>query len=89
MKAVIVFMLCLLAMVVQAKSEVDIPSCAVPCLNAAANKAGCDSSDYACICKDVDNIKKSATKCVVGDCGFSVALMAARTLIELPTNAIV
>ncbi|KAJ6036783.1 hypothetical protein N7540_001062 [Penicillium herquei] len=86
MKAVIVFMPGLLAIIAQAKSEVDIPACAVPCLNAAANKAGCDATDFACICKDVDNIKKSATKCVVGDCGFSVALSMSEllgTVIEL------
>ncbi|KAJ5697795.1 hypothetical protein N7488_011479 [Penicillium malachiteum] len=74
MKAVIVFMLGLLAMLVQANSDVNIPSCAVPCLDAAANKAGCDATDYACICKDSDKIKKSAQKCVISECGISVAL---------------
>ena len=57
-----------------AQSLGDIPSCAVPCLGDAASAAGCDESDIACLCKNVETIQMQAASCVIEECGQDKAL---------------
>ncbi|PTB37630.1 uncharacterized protein TrAFT101_005492 [Trichoderma asperellum] len=53
----------------------DIPSCAIPCLDAAITKdTNCATTDYACACKSFNAIETDATACVVAACGADVAI---------------
>lgn len=64
-----------LAALAQAQTRADIPSCALPCLDAAVTaNTKCSTTDYACICKDFDAVQTAATSCVISKCGADVAL---------------
>ncbi|PTB35655.1 hypothetical protein M441DRAFT_62699 [Trichoderma asperellum CBS 433.97] len=63
------------AALAQAQTRADIPSCALPCLDAAVTaNTKCSTTDYACICKDFSAVQTSATSCVIEKCGADVAL---------------
>jgi cobalamin biosynthesis Mg chelatase CobN len=64
-----------LAALAQAQTRADIPSCALPCLDAAVTaNTKCSTSDYVCICKDFDAVQAQATSCVIQKCGTDVAI---------------
>ncbi|EHK19700.1 uncharacterized protein TRIVIDRAFT_92810 [Trichoderma virens Gv29-8] len=64
-----------LAALAQAQTRADIPSCALPCLDAAVTaNTKCSTSDYVCICKDFDVVQAQATSCVIQKCGTDVAI---------------
>ncbi|OQE16181.1 hypothetical protein PENSTE_c025G06358 [Penicillium steckii] len=55
----------------------DVPSCARPCLDDAAEKeTSCSVDDAACICKgdSFSKIQGAATGCILKECGQEVAL---------------
>ncbi|KAK1237343.1 hypothetical protein MKX08_002968 [Trichoderma sp. CBMAI-0020] len=63
------------AALAQAQTRADIPSCALPCLDDAVKaNTKCDTSDYACICKDFSAVQTAATSCVISKCGADVAI---------------
>ncbi|KAJ4392522.1 hypothetical protein N0V85_006983 [Neurospora sp. IMI 360204] len=51
-----------------------IPSCALPCIDKAAESVCTSKTDYKCICEKKDSLVGSATSCVIGACGADVAL---------------
>ncbi|KAK3350461.1 hypothetical protein B0H65DRAFT_88775 [Neurospora tetraspora] len=51
-----------------------IPSCALPCIDKAAESVCTSKTDYKCICEKKDSLVSSATGCVIGACGADVAL---------------
>ncbi|KAL6856303.1 hypothetical protein J3F83DRAFT_752947 [Trichoderma novae-zelandiae] len=64
-----------LAALAQAQTRADIPSCALPCLDAAVKaNTKCSTTDYACICKSFDAVQAQATTCVISKCGTDVAI---------------
>jgi len=63
------------AALAQAQTRADIPSCALPCLDAAVTaNTKCATTDYVCICKDFSAVQNQATSCVISKCGADVAL---------------
>lgn len=59
----------------RAQTREDIPECALPCLDKAiTDNSDCKTTDYACVCKNFDAIRGSATTCVIDECGPTVAL---------------
>ncbi|KAM0456585.1 hypothetical protein ACHAPV_005095 [Trichoderma viride] len=63
------------AALAQAQTRADIPSCALPCLDAAVTaNTKCATTDYTCICKDFSAVQTAATSCVISKCGADVAL---------------
>lgn len=64
-----------LAAGVSAQSLSDIPSCAIPCIDASRTKVtSCSETDYVCICDSIDALTADATTCVLSDCGADVAV---------------
>ncbi|KAF2663687.1 hypothetical protein BT63DRAFT_483873 [Microthyrium microscopicum] len=55
-----------------ATEQSKIPACARTCLDGAASKVSCATSDEACKCKAKDNLKTSALACVKGACSGDV-----------------
>ncbi|KND89270.1 hypothetical protein TOPH_05958 [Tolypocladium ophioglossoides CBS 100239] len=63
------------AALVSAQSRSEIPSCALPCLDASVKKnTKCDTSDFKCICQNFSVIQGDATSCVLQACGQDVAI---------------
>ncbi|KAL6900469.1 hypothetical protein GGI43DRAFT_383944 [Trichoderma evansii] len=63
------------AALAQAQTRADIPSCALPCLDAAVTaNTKCATTDYTCICKDFTAVQTAATSCVISKCGADVAV---------------
>jgi len=59
---------------VTAQSLSDIPSCAIPCIDAArTSTTTCTETDYTCICDNINPLTTAATPCVLTDCGATVA----------------
>lgn len=63
-----------------------MPSCSIPCLEAAATSAGCDETDYACQCENQQAVSMNATSCLTTSCSisnitsaFSLQLMMCRS----------
>lgn len=53
----------------------DIPSCAIPCINAAITKdTTCSTTDFKCACKSFNAIEADSTTCVITACGATVAI---------------
>ncbi|KAL7942793.1 hypothetical protein V8C42DRAFT_330406 [Trichoderma barbatum] len=64
-----------LAALAQAQTRADIPSCALPCLDDAVKaNTKCETTDYACVCKNFDAVQAQATSCVITKCGTDVAI---------------
>lgn len=49
----------------------QLPSCSTSCLDDAASSQGCDSTDYTCLCENMDAISKNATSCLTSSCSIS------------------
>ncbi|KAH7198477.1 uncharacterized protein B0J16DRAFT_314785 [Fusarium flagelliforme] len=65
----------LAAAAAQAQSLADVPKCAIPCLDKAIeSKTKCETTDLACICESFDEVRSSATSCVIDECGSDVAI---------------
>ncbi|KAL6815480.1 hypothetical protein GGI42DRAFT_311639 [Trichoderma sp. SZMC 28013] len=53
----------------------NIPSCALPCIDAAITaNTKCALDDFACVCKDFSAVQAEATSCVISKCGTDVAI---------------
>lgn len=64
-----------LAALAQAQTRADIPSCALPCLDAAITaNTKCSTTDFVCVCKDFNAVQADATSCVIEKCGADVAI---------------
>lgn len=64
-----------LAATVSAQSLSDIPSCAIPCIDASRTAVTtCTADDYACLCDNITAIQGDATTCVISGCGADVAV---------------
>lgn len=64
-----------LAAIARAQTLADIPACALPCLDTAiAENSDCATTDIPCVCEHFDDIRGSATTCVLDACGPDVAL---------------
>ncbi|KAG5804908.1 hypothetical protein H9Q71_010513 [Fusarium xylarioides] len=69
------FAIAALATAVSAQSLADVPKCAIPCLDdAITSKTDCKTTDLTCVCKNFDEIRSSATGCVITKCGSDVAI---------------
>ena len=70
-----------LAAAVHAQTRVDIPKCALPCLDDSITaNSDCKTTDYVCVCKNFDTIRGDATSCVIDKCGADVALSTSQPL---------
>jgi hypothetical protein len=67
----------IVAALAAAASAQDIsifPSCSLPCIMDAISKAtNCQTTDFVCVCKNMDALTSAATGCVVDKCGIDVA----------------
>ncbi|KAH6626752.1 hypothetical protein B0J18DRAFT_148962 [Chaetomium sp. MPI-SDFR-AT-0129] len=66
-----------LALAAAAVSAQDIsifPECSLPCIIDGIGTTSCATTDFVCVCKNMDAIKQAATPCVVEKCGIDVGL---------------
>ncbi|KAJ6554788.1 hypothetical protein B0H19DRAFT_844751, partial [Mycena capillaripes] len=63
------------APLVRAVSLVDVPECALPCLDDAVKKVTrCSTTDNVCICDNLESIRASAAGCILQGCGQDATL---------------
>ncbi|KAL7936403.1 hypothetical protein V8C35DRAFT_295403 [Trichoderma chlorosporum] len=62
------------AAVVYGQSISDIPPCALPCIESAAEAQGCGATDVTCACAHFSAIEGASLECVVDACGDDVAI---------------
>ena len=62
------------------------PECAMPCIIDAVGTTSCETTDFACVCDNMEDIKGAATPCVVSKCGIDTALSTfySPTTLDLP-----
>ncbi|KAK4128011.1 CFEM-domain-containing protein [Parathielavia appendiculata] len=64
-----------LATAAKAQDLSVFPPCAIPCIaQAVSTSTTCFLLDFACVCRNMDAVKASATSCVIEKCGADVAL---------------
>ncbi|KAK1835909.1 hypothetical protein QBC39DRAFT_274044, partial [Podospora conica] len=65
----------LAATLASAQDISQIPACALGCIETALTKGTkCTTTDFACICANLDAITSAATTCVLDACGLDTAL---------------
>ncbi|TAQ87997.1 hypothetical protein B7494_g3671 [Chlorociboria aeruginascens] len=70
----------LLSISTLATAQVQIPTCAQPCIaNAASSVTSCTQNDDACLCEPANRsaIQRAATSCVITNCGAEAAIVSA------------
>lgn len=62
------------------------PECAMPCIIDAVGTTSCETTDFACVCDNMEDIKGAATPCVVSKCGIDTALSTSTP--QLPSTCL-
>jgi hypothetical protein len=70
------YTLALLAATLASAQDISqIPACALGCIETALTKGTkCTTTDFACICANLEAITSAATTCVLDACGLDTAL---------------
>ncbi|KAL0258956.1 hypothetical protein SLS55_006461 [Diplodia seriata] len=61
-----------------AYTQADIPSCAIPCIQAGAPKVGCEVKDAACQCKKQDDLAAEVIGCISEKCSAEEAMKSSK-----------